>query len=216
MLWSAVTRSLSWGPWQHTAIINSEGHSQFIVKTLSGVEVARTPSKDIAELIAQVPDLCEPILRKGRSNYEGIGAEASESAHERGRSEGYATGFKEGEAEQGEAMSHWQEEYEERRMETMDDLLGLTEGVALILSKLAEEPIGSSTEVTKATIRKLLDWRMAQMQKLSEKQSYESVIEDASKEKEKVGRTWGDLAVTAAKLYKDWSDNPSEADPGAT
>ena len=212
MMWNQATRHVTWGPWEKRTDHDAPKSDMFLVVAVDGKVVARTARPEIAELIAQVPDLCEPILRKGRSEYDGVGAEAADAAHERGFGQGYEKGYREGEADQGDAMDHWREEYEDKRMVCLDDLLGLSEGMALILSKMAEEPIGAPDKVTKAAIRQLLDWRRRQMKAYCEKHQVllmapkhgEDEPKGAYVGLQKAGKTWGELAVEAARFYEGW------------
>lgn len=85
-LWNRATTAVGgWGLWRvdpHEASYNVVSHR--------GTVVAVTAHKDVADLIASLPDLLEPSLRPG--NGTSIGISDPDMAHEQGWQEGYDVG----------------------------------------------------------------------------------------------------------------------------
>lgn len=104
MTYQRATRNLEYGPWR----VLRDGHT---VVDSGGRTIIRVASPAFAQLIAHLPELCDPVLRphlpqvlEDGSLPPACGVSDSQAAYDEGYSEGYDKGVKVGYAESSETI----------------------------------------------------------------------------------------------------------------
>jgi len=110
-LWASAASKVGYGVWTVTPTIDEpakvetgNGEIQlsasalYAVRNASGVVVALTGYYPVAQLLAQVPDLCEPSYRPADSS-GGVGVETDNDAERRTLHTAHAEGYAEGRAD---------------------------------------------------------------------------------------------------------------------